>query len=158
MRYFVYLIIGLVAVAVVAGFFIAGSPKEERLRQFDDQRVADLQSLQWQIVNYWQGKERLPKTLTILEDDISGFKVPHDPETGAEYGYDAQGPFTFSLCATFARPSDGTRGREKYAIPVPAEQAGVISRTSENWSHVSGETCFERTIDKDLYPPKEKRL
>ena len=25
--------------------------------------------------------------------------------------------------------------------------------TNESWAHEAGRTCFERTIDKDIYPP-----
>ena len=34
-----------------------------RLFRFDDQKVNDLTMLQYQIVNYWQQKERLPLAL-----------------------------------------------------------------------------------------------
>src|SRR3989338_8982898 len=87
MKFFIYFIITIVAVAVVAGFFIVGSPQEERLRRFDEQRVSDLQNLQYQILNYWQNKNKLPVVLSDLRDDISGFVPPVNPESGAEYGF-----------------------------------------------------------------------
>lgn len=30
------------------------------------------------------------------------------------------------------------------------------SEFDANWEHAAGRTCFERTIDPDLYPPREK--
>lgn len=162
MKYFPHAIIAIVMVIVAIGFFFVGSPKEERLRRFDERRVQDLQSLQWQIVNYWQRKERLPETLAALEDNISGFRVPRDPATGSEYSYHVQGPLTFSLCATFDRTSEGAvLGREKYAVPVPTEPTAIAPPSPRqenwNWSYTSGETCFERTIDPELYPPTKEK-
>ena len=29
---------------------------------------------------------------------------------------------------------------------------------NESWDHQAGRTCFERTIDKDIYPPYPKPL
>ncbi|MDX1608392.1 MAG: DUF5671 domain-containing protein [Candidatus Spechtbacterales bacterium] len=54
------IIIGLVGIILVAGFVVAGSPQEERLRRFDERRINDLNSIQWQVVNFWQQKDRLP--------------------------------------------------------------------------------------------------
>ena len=44
----------LVAAAIVAGFFIMGTPGQVRLYRFDNEKLADLQNIQWQIVNFWQ--------------------------------------------------------------------------------------------------------
>ena len=71
----------LVAGLVVGAFFIVGSPKTNRLRNEDNQRTSDLQSIQWQLVNYWQQRERLPKDLKELADPISGFSSPLYPVT-----------------------------------------------------------------------------
>ena len=147
MKYFVYTIIAIVAASIVAGFFIVGSPKEERLRRFDQQRVEHLQFLQSELVNYWINKERLPETLDVLNDDIRGIAVPTDPETGTAYAFEKSGALSFSLCATFARPSlesETFAGRPK---PVEPYGYGI----QQNWQHDTGYTCFQRTIDKDLY-------
>jgi len=37
--------------------------------------------------------------------------------------------------------------------PVIPDSFGL---ENANWQHGQGETCFERTIDPELYPPKEK--
>lgn len=144
---FLYAVIGIVAAAVIAGFFIAGTPGEERLRRFDDRRTSDLQTIQWQIVNYWQQKGELPAELALLEDDISGFVVPTDPETVAAYLYTKKGEHTFELCATFARPNFP---ETREAAPLRPEP--LLIKGPENWNHEAGYTCFDRTIDPDLYP------
>lgn len=149
MKYFVYIIIGIVAVAIIAGFFIVGSPLDARLRAFDERKVQDLQNIQWQIVNFYQNKARLPQTLAELTDSISGFVAPKDPQTGMNYTYTTQGTLTFSLCATFNKASEGI-----HPIIYSTYPAGSIS---ENWEHGEGNVCFERTIDPDFYPVHPKR-
>lgn len=141
------LLVSLVVVAAVAGaFFFIGSPVAERSYRLDERRVSDLQTIQWQVVNYWQQKERLPESLADLEDPIAGFVAPTDPVTGAAYSYAPEGSMSFTLCATFDRQT-----RKEYETrpvsPYPA---------NENWLHGEGEVCFERTIDPDLYPPYKK--
>ena len=148
-KIFVWGIIVVVLAAVVAGFFVVGSPKTERARRFDYERVANLQEAQGQIINYWQSKERLPATLGNLSDSISGYVTPIDPETSAAYEYIVTGTTTFKLCATFNLTSETDMTAEpKYAM----YPGGVM----ENWSHEAGHACFERTIDPELYKPFEK--
>lgn len=149
MKYFSYIIIAIVAVAVVAGFFVIGSPANERLKKADDQRVADLQNIQWQIINYWQSKEKMPVTLDDLTDNISGWHAPRDPETGVTYNYGVTGNLSFELCATFNLALDG--GAQQPAMPKSV--ARPIAPEAENWQHPAGNYCFARTIDPDLYPP-----
>lgn len=131
----------VVVVSIVAGFFIVGTPAEQRERRLDEQRVSALQDLQWQIINYYQNTERLPQTLETLNDGISFNVVPTDPETKESYGYNIKGDLVFELCANFARASD-----EQYS-QVP--RADLLD---QNWQHNAGRTCFERTIDPERYP------
>jgi len=135
----------LVLVAIVTAFFVVGSPTSARLNQFDQQKVYDLQEIQYQIVNYWQTKEKLPATLADLTDSISGFEAPVDPQTKLPYQYtikDAEG-LSFELCATFNKQTQSNTPKSSYP---------VVSK-DQNWDHTAGEYCFERTIDKQLYPP-----
>lgn len=147
-RFFQWAVTAMVAAIAGAAFFFAGSPQQERLRQFDQQRVNDLQTIQWQIVNYWQQKELLPTSLNMLEDDISGFRTPRDPETGMVYEYAMKGGMMFELCANFSLVSNDARNNK--AVPYPIGDFGT------NWEHGMGHTCFNRTIDPDLYPSREK--
>jgi len=134
----------LVLVAVVGAFFIIGSPQTARLMEFDQRKINDLQNIQGQIVNYWQSKEKLPATLSDLEDPISGFKAPVDPQSGAAYEYNVKNAtsLSFELCAVFNKPY-----RAQTDLPIPR---------LENWNHGEGRVCFQRTIDKQLYPPFSK--
>jgi len=138
----------IILIAIIGSFFIIGSPATARLLQFDDQKINNLTNIQYQIVNYWQAKEKLPSSLSALEDSISGFTVPTDPQTGASYEYiivDAD-KLSFELCADF--------NKESRSIQAGYDFSGM----SENWNHINGRVCFERTIDKDLYPINAKAI
>jgi hypothetical protein len=62
----------LVLVSIVSGFFIIGSPMDARLQRFDQQKVSDLQTIQWQILDHYQRTESLPQSLDDLHDPLSG--------------------------------------------------------------------------------------
>lgn len=133
----------VLAVSVIAGFFIIGTPADQRERRLDAERESDLQAIQWQVINYWQDTESLPAVLEDLNDDIGFTLVPNDPETGESYEYQKLGDLKFELCATFARASD--------------QQFSQVPRSDlrdQNWQHEAGRTCFERTIDPERYPAK----
>lgn len=148
MRVFLFFIFAVVAASIIAGFFTAGSPFRERMRRFDERRVQDLQNIQWQIVNYWQRKERLPETVEMLRDDISGYSVPIDPENNAPYEYQTLGDLKFSLCATFNTV-------EEFG-PAIGSRPISLGLETQNWKHGAGRVCFDRTIDPELYPLFER--
>ena len=64
-----------------------GSPFTLRMKRFDERRVSDLQNIQYQIVNFYQRKGELPNRLDELEDPISGFILPRDPNPASFVGY-----------------------------------------------------------------------
>ncbi len=139
----------LVLMGIAGAFFIIGSPSSARLVQFDEQKVSDLQALQSQIVYYWQNKEKLPIVLSDLEDSISGFRAPVDPQSGAAYEYRVkdEANLLFELCATFNLESP-KRAAGMRPIMSPYDK-------NQNWDHSAGRACFERKIDKQLYQIKK---
>ena len=142
----------IVLIGVVGAFFIIGSPATVRLTQLDQQKIGDLQGIQWQVVNYWQSKEKLPDSLDDLRDSISGYTIPSDLQTGKPHEYrivDGEN-LSFELCATFNKEGNDQYGQVR---PVSIPSKGI---TMDNWQHPAGRTCFERTIDKELYPPLNK--
>ncbi|MDO8589941.1 MAG: DUF5671 domain-containing protein [bacterium] len=141
----------LVLGSIVAGFSVLGTPQSQRALRYDSQKVSDLQSIQWQIVNHWQQKGTLPTTIEQLQDPISGFTVPVDPQTKASYEYAKTGNLSFNLCADFNKLAQTANGSvTRIAYPEP------ISKTGESWQHETGRQCFERTIDPDLYPVRPR--
>ncbi len=168
------IIIGVVSIILVISaisysFAIMGSPAKQRLLRLDDRRVGDLQNIQYQIINFWQQKEKLPVELKELQNPLSGFSLPMPPEfeKGEQYEYKNLGDMKFELCATFALPIP--KGWREYGgggiSPMPymnvaydkASVAPYPGGINESWEHQAGRTCFERTIDKDIYPPFKKQ-
>ena len=144
----------LVIGSTVAGFSVLGTPATQRAYRYDSQKVSDLQNIQWQVVNYWQQKGAMPATLEQLQDPISGFIVPIDPQTGESYEYSKTGTLAFDLCADFNKPTQAMNGSlTRVAYPEPVGKIGSIGDT---WQHEVGRTCFSRTIDPELYPVRPK--
>ncbi|MFA6397246.1 MAG: DUF5671 domain-containing protein [Candidatus Paceibacterota bacterium] len=171
----------LVLALIVWSFCVIGSPFKQRQLQLDEKRVQDLQNIQGQVISYWQQKEKLPASIDDLKNPLSGYSLPVDPEfeKGKTYEYIVTDKtrLKFEVCADFSLPMpkgwqeyqnyydkgirpmavSGTAGidttnpvtNEIYPIPYP-------SGTNDSWDHQIGRTCFERTIDKDLYPPYPK--
>jgi hypothetical protein len=103
----------------------------------------------WEIVNYWQSKGVIPATLAEIQDPISGYVIPVDPEEGANkvYKYSVTGDNKFELCATFSQ-----KGNQSDAMSAPITKYN----TNDVWAHEAGRVCFPRTIDADLYPVRVK--
>jgi hypothetical protein len=160
----------LVLASIIVSFLVMGSPLSQRKLRLDERRMQDLQSIQYQVINFWQQKEKMPETLKDLQNPLSGYSLPVDPEfeQGAVYEYNKTGAMSFELCATFAMPMP--EGWEEYSkgggiMPMPAvdtsSSEGGVSYPSrggmnESWDHEAGRTCFPRTIDPDMYPPFPK--
>jgi len=136
----------VVLASIIGGFFIIGMPAEQRQRRFDEQRIMDLQEVQYRIINYWSQKEELPPNLNAMEDSLSGFVVPLDPGSNLAYEYAIIDELSFELCATFKTSTehfDSTSQNSKYSSPYPPSQ--------QRWKHEAERTCFTRTIDPELY-------
>lgn len=142
----------IILISVIGAFFIVGTPNAARLAQLDQQRISDLQNIQSQVVNYWQRKEVLPNSLSDLEDSISGYRVPTDPQTDKAYEYKIKdvASLSFELCSTFNK-----EGSDQYGQMKPISVYTQVGK-GDNWQHPAGDYCFERTIDKQLYPPLNK--
>ena len=151
---------------IIWSFVIIGSPVEQRLRRLDDKRITDLQNIQSQVITYWQQKEKLPTSLSDLENATSYFLVPIDPEfeKGNRYEYTPKENLSFDLCASFSTESEKNLQESNYkaaaSVPVSKIDAPVAASNSTGvadfWKHGIGRTCFTRTIDKDIYPPIKK--
>lgn len=146
----------VILASIVSGFFIVGTPATQRKIRFDEMRLNNLQSLQWEIVNFWQMKNRLPKTLAELKNDLSGFVAPTDPETFAPYEYKTKSVREFEICANFSLASPSLKndisGTSRY-MPMEPQPMGMYGSGQQNWTHEIGRKCFTRTIDPELYKP-----
>lgn len=158
----------LVLAAIVWSFTVMGGPGSQRDLRLDQRRIEDLQSIQWQVINYWQQKEKLPLSLEEFKNPVSNYMVPQDPEfeKGAVYEYRKISDKTFELCATFTAPIPKgwvENSKSGFGGVMPVRDIAVSSvpypgGMNDSWDHQVGRTCFERTIDPDLYPPYPKPL
>jgi type II secretory pathway pseudopilin PulG len=144
----------IVILSVVAGFVVIGSPATQRAMRQDSQRVQDLQNVQWQIISYWQMKRELPTDMSDLEDSLASHGLPVDPKTGAFYEYERIDELAFRLCADFERASNNVVSISNSAPRIALDMEPIPIKAQNNWEHEAGRTCFDRTIDPDLYPPR----
>ncbi len=125
------------------GFYVLGSPITQKSLRLDNQRISDLQTIQWRVINFWQQKSVLPVSIDALKDPLADYGViPVDPETKESYTYKVLSPTSFELCANFSLSARG----------IMSEPVG------ENWQHDAGTRCFARTIDPERYPPVSKNI
>ncbi|MEK7179873.1 MAG: DUF5671 domain-containing protein [Patescibacteria group bacterium] len=136
---------------IAMSFMIMGSPMKQRALKIDEQRVQGLQSVQYETINYWQQKGKLPLTVNDLQDSLSYFTVPLDPQTKEPYVYKKISDLSFELCAKFTLPSE--ENAKIYArYPEP------VGLSNDQWKHDAGEQCFTRTIDPERHPQFEKTV
>lgn len=143
----------LAVVTIASGFFIVGTPQQARLARFDAQRTSDLQGIQYQILNFYQAKQKLPGTIADLGNALSYGPVPVDPQTGESYTYLPGEGLSFQLCADFNAESRGIQtpyAETRAVTPVPVGGKGALA---DSWQHGAGHVCFDRTIDPSFYPP-----
>ncbi len=131
----------VIGISIIFGFVMIGSPSAQRVRNYDNRRVQDLQSIQWQVITYYQNKNKTPANLSELQDPLTGFNIPTDPETFEPYSYTKISDVKFELCADFGLENMKEENRPK----------AVYSDVDENWQHRAGNHCFERTLDPDIY-------
>ncbi|PCI28992.1 hypothetical protein COB52_02975 [Candidatus Kaiserbacteria bacterium] len=140
----------ILAVSIVAGFFIMGSPQTQRELRFDAQRIENLRMIQNEVTSYYRTAEKLPSSLETLKDPLVGSYIENDPETGDAYEYTVTGALTFELCATFNLPltevGAGTVSQGDWRIKE-------LQRTAQDWAHDAGRACFEREVDPDRLKP-----
>ena len=115
--------LGVVLAAVIAGFYLAGSPARQRLLRIDAQRINDLQQISRTIGVYWTRNKRLPTELNELVDGVRMTALPSDPSAGQPYEYEAGPAAGYALCAVFNLPS-------------PEDMR------ADFWNHDSGRRCF----------------
>lgn len=122
---------------IVYGFVVVGSPAKQRAIRFDSERVSDLESIQYQIIDHASRNTTLPATLKDINTSTYGFIVPNDPETEEPYSYEVIDSKNFKLCANFNYESQTSSGGKTYAYDV----------SGKTWNHSAGRVCFDRTID-----------
>ncbi len=139
----------LMILTIAAGFIIVGTPQHARLLRFDAQKISDLQTLQGEVLSYFQQNQTLPPSLSALTSALPGFSVPIDPQSGDTYTYHLAGKTSFELCATFNAPSVSA---VSFGPSAPAIPAGAALVGADNWQHVAGNVCFSRSVTPQTLP------
>ena len=105
----------LVAVAVIAGCSLIGSPEHARAQALDRRRGDDLAIVAERLRSRYTsaGPRQSEKLPAVLPRDLravrsDGSDATRDPTTGVAYRYVRDGGHRFRLCATFALAGDGT--------------------------------------------------
>lgn len=142
LKLFAWIVSLAVLAAIIASFFVVGSPATQRARRMDTSRISDLQILQNEIVSFWNQKAVLPSSLSDLTSSISGFVPPVDPETDQSYEYNIKSNLVFELCANFELTS-----LNQTSSPARMPKPIYLTPYNQNWVHDAGRVCFERTID-----------
>lgn len=121
---------------IIAGFFIIGTPAEQRDIRMDEERISDLQEISYAIDLHYSDEESLPEDLSSIKDRY--FSI-NDPETNAPYEYRVIDENSYELCATFERGRINNEMRQRW-------EAG------SEWDYTEGRNCFERDAE-DIYKP-----
>ena len=140
------LVIFSVLAVVVTGFFVIGSPSEERARKLDQQRVNDLQQVTSAIDQYYNLNNRyqLPSSLLLIQQERNVYVASIvDPKTALPYEYQMIGDMSYQLCATFEQDAQNDPQNPYAPKAYPAAPVGP-----NFWSHTAGRNCFDLTVQK----------
>jgi hypothetical protein len=116
----------LVALAAIGvGVWMMGTPSEQAALRTDERRISELREIESAVSVYYQRNAQLPESLPALAEALGTALVTRDPESGTPYEYQPGTGKSFSLCASFARPSESV-GRDG------------------SFTHAAGHQCFAR--------------
>lgn len=136
------IVFGVVAlVTIIAGFIVGGTPQERQRFVRDQQRISELQNLQWQVQSYYDKENALPLRLAALNPGYESV-LPVDPLTNAAYQYEAGEGLSYKLCATFE-----TDDKED-----ATDKARPVYQYDVNWTHPAGDYCFELKVQERIVP------
>ena len=142
-RVFMGIVMVAVVSAVVYGLTLVGTPAQQRLLQFDERRVSDLQSITYTIDSYWQRNGNLPATLEDLRNPLYYVNSIQDPKTGESYEYRIVSNTAYELCAVFE--TDSEMQQDSRAMPKPFSE--------QIWDHGIGRACFPLEVHKPIDEP-----
>jgi hypothetical protein len=125
-----------VALLVVAGIWVAGSPASARKERADDLRLGRLSELHYQLEHHVREHGELPRSLRELEGDFTPRYDPRrDPLTRKPFEYRKLGERRYEVCAVFASASDEDDPRY-----------GDFTLDSR---HGEGRHCFTRQVRRE---------
>lgn len=127
-RIFAALATVAVAAGAVAGFWVLGTPGQQRLIMGDRQRIEDLSAIANTL--YWKKQDQddylLPETLDSKDQR-------EDPITQELYQYNRLDSSRYKLCATFATDSSTHK---------------IANANNRTWQHPQGSYCFVLDVNQ----------
>ncbi|MEM9804552.1 MAG: hypothetical protein AAF959_04680 [Cyanobacteria bacterium P01_D01_bin.56] len=130
-RLFTLLATVAVAGGTVAGFWVLGTPGQQRLIMGDQQRLEDLSAIASTL--YWNYQDQEDY---VLPDTLGSDEQRQDPITQTPYAYSKIDDSRYQLCANFATDSSTHK---------------LTNAPNKNWQHPQGVYCFE--LDLNQSPP-----
>ncbi len=136
----------VIVVGIIVGFIASGSPTKARKREFDWQRIRDLDRLTTCVKSYANEYQRLPNSLDELQGSASHLYCVNkkDPETKKVYEYRVVSNSIikglvqegiFELCANFSLKSEDE------------EDQNVVEQYPNRWkNHPAGRSCQKITV------------
>ncbi|MEO0866843.1 MAG: hypothetical protein AAFY17_00060 [Cyanobacteria bacterium J06642_11] len=130
-RFFALMATLAVLAGTAAGFWVLGTPGQQRLIVGDQQRLEDLSAIASTLYWNYQDQEdyRLPEVLAPTDQR-------QDPLTQTPYQYNKINDVQYQLCADFATDSSTHK---------------LANAPNQNWQHPQGRYCFE--FDLNQSPP-----
>lgn len=132
MKVFSYSVIGIVSCAILFALYTSGSPTNARLEKADEQLEQQLSYITSQIESYsYTHNGEVPDSLEEMEISFS----TDVPVLRIQIDYEKKGPYSFTLCTTFARESS-------LSTPYAIKYQDIYNYEA----HSAGYVCFDRTI------------
>ncbi len=141
----------VIIISITWGFMVLGSPRDQQQIKYDEQKVNDLQTINSEIVSYFQEKGSIPGTLTDMTNSETYFTIPKDEQTGVPYEYVliGQSAKAYQLCATFNKDSKTENG-DGYSYAMGYQTGSGFG------IHPAGRYCFSEAIPVSDYPTTPK--
>ena len=129
--------------SIIFGFSVLGSPRTQQLLKYDQQKVNDLQSINYQVQNYYQVHGFIPGSIADLSDSGDYYTAPIDSQNKTVYEYNliGQSAKAYSLCAVFNKASPTQKGLMTYPT----------YGNNNTWINPEGHYCFTETIPLSQY-------
>ncbi len=140
---------GLVVISsIVWGFSVLGSPHTQRLYKYDEQKVSDLQSIDYGVTGYYGGSGTLPESIEEISA-LGNYHLPtFDSQNKKPYEYQKTSEKTYNLCAEFNKDTNSSNVNP--ILMMNEYGAG-------SWNHPAGRYCFKKTINPNMYDVKSLR-
>jgi hypothetical protein len=146
----------VILVFIILGFGVLGSPQTQRLIRYDNQKISDLQNIQWQVISYWQLNGMMPASLSDIKSQQQYTEIPTDPQLKTTYEYKKTDTMVFELCAEFNKEDKNQNPYITNGVNSKIMNSTGDVIQNSNWNHGAGRQCFSRVIDPVLYPTQVK--